>query len=262
MRGRDEIRELVDEADEIGSGLWAGIRRALAVVGEATGLAPLWDFVATRIAEWGAAREPVAFTVALIALSAKMARADGVVSIDEVEMFRRLVEVPEGEERNVERLFDIAQRDVAGYETHARRIAELARGDVVFLGDVLEGLFHIAAADGWVHEHELAFLERVGEIFALPDAAFDRIAAGFVRRRRGRDPYRLLGVAADADDDTVRRAWRRLVAECHPDRHLAHGLPKEAIAILTDRTAALNAAWEEIRQERGLGRAAAEGVSA
>jgi DnaJ like chaperone protein len=262
VSGKNELRELVEEADEIGCGLWAGIRRVLAVVGEATGLAPLWDFVATRIADWGAAREPVAFTVALIALSAKMARADGVVSIDEVEMFRRLVEVPEGEERNVERLFDIAQRDVAGFDLQARRIGEIARGDEVFLGDVLEGLFHIAAADGFVHERELAFLERVGEIFALSEAAFERIASGFVRRRRGRDPYRLLGVSPQADDETVRRAWRKLVAECHPDRHLAHGLPKEAIAILTDRTAALNAAWEEIRQMRGLGRALAEGGTA
>ncbi|TBW38818.1 DnaJ family molecular chaperone [Siculibacillus lacustris] len=220
-----------------------------------TGLAPLYDVIATRLAEWGAAREPVAFTVALIALSAKMARADGVVSIDEVEMFRRIVEIPEGEERAVERLFDLAQRDIAGFESHAARIAGLATADPVLLGDVLEGLFHIAAADGFVHERELAFLERVGEIFGLAGPAFERIASGFVRRR-GPDPYRILGIPRDADDETVKKAWRKLVVECHPDRHFAHGLPREAMAILTDRMASINAAFEQIRLERGLGRVA------
>jgi DnaJ like chaperone protein len=251
---RDELETLVDEVDEIGCGMWQGLRRALAVIGEATGLIPLWDALAGRIAEWGGSREPVAFTVALIALSAKMARADGIVSIDEVEMFRRLVEIPPGEEAAVERFFDLAQRDVAGFEAHARRIAEFAAGDEVFLGDVLEGLFHIAAADGFVHEHELAFLERVGELFALSRPVFERIAAGFVRRRAN-DPYRVLGVSPDVDDEALKKAHRRLVAECHPDRHVAHGLPREAMAILTDRMAAINAAWDQIRLERGLGRA-------
>jgi DnaJ like chaperone protein len=211
----------------------------------------LWDRISAWVGERAAARGPVAFTVALIALSAKMAKADGIVTAEEVQTFRRVVEIPPGEEKNVERLFDLAQRDIAGFEVHAARIRDLAKGDRVFLEDVLEGLFLIAAADTFVHEREMAFLERVAEIFAIEERRFEAIAAGFVKRR-GPDPYRVLGVARDAGDEVVKTAWRKAVAECHPDRHFAHGLPDEAMAILTDRLAALNAAWEAVRLERGL----------
>lgn len=245
------LDEAVEEVAELRAGLWECLARIATVVGDLTGIGPLLDRLGQWRAERQTANEPFAFTVALIALSAKMAKADGIVSADEVEAFRRVVEIPEGQERAVERLFDLAQRDVAGFEAHAERIAGIAGGDEVFLGDVLTGLFHIAAADSWVHERELAFLERVGEIFGLDDVQFDRIAAGFVRRR-GPDPYRLIGVAASASDAEVKSAYRRAVAECHPDRHLAKGLPAAAMALLTDRMAALNGAWERIRMERGL----------
>ena len=245
------IDEVVEEAREIRAGLWQNFGRAIGFVGDLTGIGPLWDRISAWVGERLASRGPVAFTMALIALSAKMAKADGIVTAEEVQAFRRVVEVPAGEERNVERLFDLAQRDIAGFESHAARIAAIARGDRVFLEDVLEGLFLIAAADSFVHEREMAFLERVGEIFEIDARRFEAIAAGFVRRR-GPDPYRVLGVSREAEDGEVKKAWRKAVAECHPDRHFAHGLPPEAIAILTDRLAALNGAWEAVRLERGL----------
>ena len=249
----EALDEAIDEVRELRAGLWQNLAQVAGFVGDLTGLSPLWDRISTWVGERAAARGPVAFTVALIALSAKMAKADGIVTAEEVMTFRRVVEIPPGEEKNVERLFDLAQRDVAGFDAHAVRIRDLAKSDTVFLEDVLEGLFLIAAADSYVHERELAFLERVGEIFGIEERRFEAIAAGFVKRR-GSDPYRVLGVSREADDAAVKTAWRKAVAECHPDRHFAHGLPAEAMAILTDRLASINAAWEAIRTERGLAR--------
>ncbi|WP_407050312.1 TerB family tellurite resistance protein [Methyloraptor flagellatus] len=231
--------------------MWERFRDIVGVIGAMTGIGPIAEKLGQALARLGADRKPVAFTVALIALSAKMAVADGVVSADEVQTFRRVVDVPPEEERNVERLFDIAKADVAGFETYAKRIAEIAEGDAVFLADVLEGLFHIAAADAYVHERELVFLERVAEIFGLDEAAFNRIAAGFIRRK-GPDPYVVIGIDREATDAEVKKAYRARVAECHPDRHFASGLPKEALGMLSDRLAALNAAWESVRLERGI----------
>jgi DnaJ like chaperone protein len=245
------IETAVEETEEAGSRLWSGLGRIADFFGDLTGVGPFCEALCDRVREWWAGDGEVAFTVALISLAAKMAKADGVVTADEVATFRGVVEIPPGEERNVERLFDLARRDVAGFEAHAARIATLAGGDTVFLGDVLTGLFHIATADAYVHEAELAFLERVGEIFGLERREFDRIAGGFVRLK-GPDPYRVLGVAATASDAEVKTAWRKAVAECHPDRHFAHGLPREAMAILNDRLAAINAAWERVRLERGM----------
>ncbi|MBL8575343.1 MAG: DnaJ family molecular chaperone [Hyphomicrobiaceae bacterium] len=196
-------------------------------------------------------RRPAAFSIALVALSAKMSRADGIVTADEVAAFRRVVEIPPGEEDNVQRLFDLAKRDVAGFEAYAGRINRLAGGDALFLADVLDGLFHIAVADGYVHEAEMDYLARVAELFGLDQAAFDRLASRFVRVDGG-DPYEVLGISPAADDAAVKAHWRKLVIENHPDRILAHGLPPEAMRLATDRLAAINDAWAKIRAERGI----------
>lgn len=231
--------------------LWQALREIVATVGDLTGIGTLVDRVTGLIQRWGEAGRPVAFTVALIALSAKMAKADGLVSMEEVEAFRRVVEIPASEEKNVHRLFDLAKEDVAGFEAYAARIRDLADGEGVFLEDVLDGLFHIATADAFVHHLELDYLERVADIFGFDRRAYERVAARHVRLG-GPDPYRVLGLGREASDEEVKRRWRRLVAENHPDVHFAKGLPHEAMALLTERLQEINKAFETIRSERGM----------
>ena len=196
-----------------------------------------------------AARRQVAFSVAMIALSAKMAKADGVVTGDEVAAFRGLFVLPPGEERNVGRLFDLAKRDVAGYESYAARIAAIYAGDQQGLEDVIDGLFAIAKADGAVHEAEYAYLERVAAIFGIVGVDFERIAARHIIPAEG-DPYLILGVERGASFADIRKQYRKLVAENHPDKLMARGLPEECIAIANDRLAAINRAFERIEAER------------
>jgi DnaJ like chaperone protein len=197
-----------------------------------------------------AVRRQVAFSVALIALSAKMAKADGVVTADEVHAFRSIFVVSESEERNVSRLFRLAQKDVAGFEAYARRIADFYGEDRAGLTDVVDGLFAIARADGAVHEAEYVYLERVAGIFGIREGDFERIAARHVIGPEG-DPYRVLGVARSAALPDIRRAYLRLVADNHPDRLVARGLPPEALKLATERLAAINRAFERIERERG-----------
>ncbi len=195
-----------------------------------------------------ATRRQVAFATALIALSAKMAKADGVVTRSEVSAFRNIFSVPNGEEGHVARLFDLAKRDVAGYDSYAARVAALYANDKAALEDVLDGLFFIAKADGAVHEAELAFLESVAEIFGIRGAAFERIATRHVVGPEG-DPYAILGVARDWPFGAIRTQYLKLVAENHPDRFIARGLPVDFIAIANDRLAAINRAYERIERE-------------
>jgi len=81
----------------------------------------------------------------------------------------------------------------------------------------MEGLFHIALADGEYHPNENVFLRNVAEIFGFDERRFTRIRAQFVPDAE-RDPYDVLGVPADAPIEQVRKAWRTLVKESHPDR--------------------------------------------
>ncbi|MEI2383734.1 DnaJ family molecular chaperone [Breoghania sp. JC706] len=211
--------------------------------------AQLFDRIASLVGG-GEARNSVAFSAAMIALSAKMAKADGVVTTDEEIAFFGLFDIPPGEERNVARVFNLAKQDVAGFETYARRIAGLFTEQPETLIDILDGLFHIAKADGYVHEAELVYLERVAEIFSIEDRCFQQIRARHVIE--GADPYKVLGVEPSASDEEVKRRYRRQVAESHPDRLIARGVPEEFVRIANDRMAALNEAWRKVALERGL----------
>ena len=191
----------------------------------------------------------VTFTIAFIALCAKMAKADGVVTEDEVEAFQRIFRVPPSEEANVRRIFNLARQDVAGFEVYAAQIARAFRGNPAVLEDILDGLFEIAKADNVLHPGELSFLETVAEIFGFAPNEFRRIRASHFPDAS--DPYVILGVAHNANDDEIKRTWRLLVRENHPDRLMARGVPPEFIKLANDKLAAINAAYEKIVEERG-----------
>jgi DnaJ like chaperone protein len=193
----------------------------------------------------------VAFTIAVIALAGKMAKADGIATEEEFAIFLNVFSVPPHEEANVRRVFNLARQDVAGYESYANQIAQLFRGNPAILEDVLDGLFEIAKADGVLHPAESAFLERVAEIFGFAPGEFRRIRATHFAPELT-DPYVLLGLSYVAGEDEVRQTYRRLVRENHPDSLIARGVPEEFIKLANDKLAAINGAYEKIQLERGL----------
>lgn len=193
----------------------------------------------------------VGFTIAVIALGAKLAKADGTVSRDEVSAFRRVFTLPAGEERNAARVFNLARQDVAGFDAYARKIAAMFTDKdhpdnrALFI-DLIEGLFHIALADDILHEDEDAFLAHTAEIFGLDARCYRAIRARLVDGA-SRDPYDLLGVPHDASLADIRAAWKTAVRENHPDAMIARGVPPEAVVLAERRLIAINAAWEDLR---------------
>jgi DnaJ like chaperone protein len=196
-------------------------------------------------------RRQVAFSIAIIALSAKMAKADGVVTDSEVVAFRELFEIPPDDARHVARLYNLAKQDVAGFEAYAGQIKKLFSEDDDILEDVMDGLFHIAKADGVVHELEIEFIERVAEIFSIGVQDFERIRLRHLAPTSG-DPYLLLGASSDWTDDKLKRHYRKLLKEYHPDKMVSRGVPPEFLKIANDRMATINEAWGHIKAERGF----------
>jgi DnaJ like chaperone protein len=196
-------------------------------------------------------RKQMAFTMGVIALGAKMAKADGVVTRAEVHAFKEVFKVPEHDMHNVARLFDLAKQDILGYESYAKQINRLFHDDRELLGHVLDGLFHIATADGVFHAAEARFLSTVAQIFGFSETEYRSIKARHLRTDE-RCPYELLHVPRDIPDAELKSHYRKLMVENHPDRLTAQGLPPEFIEIATKKVAAINAAYEEIRRERGI----------
>jgi DnaJ like chaperone protein len=193
----------------------------------------------------------VAFTIALIALGAKMAKADGVVTDEETKAFFRMFRVPPQEEANVRRVYNLARQDTAGFEAYAGQIARMFAGRPAVLEDIMDGLFDIAKADGVLHPGESAFLERVAEIFGFAPNEFRRIRASHFGPD-AEDPYEILGIAHDAGEEEIRRTYLLLVRENHPDSLIARGVPEEFINLANDKLAAITGAYDRIRKERRL----------
>lgn len=193
----------------------------------------------------------VGFTAAVVGLGAKMAMADGRVTDDEIMVFSRVFRTSPKDAASVRRVFNLARQTVRGYESYARKIGRKYRARPCLLEGVLDGLFMIATADGIVTEDELTYLETVSEAFGFDAATFRRIKASHMGSSKD-DPYHILGVAHDADFGDIRLAYRRLMADNHPDRVVHNGAPREFEAAAHDKAAAITTAYARIRAERGL----------
>ncbi len=196
------------------------------------------------------ATRQTAFTIAVIALGAKMAKADGQVTPDEIRAFREVFDFPEEDLKVISRVFNTAKQDAGGFEPYARQVAKMFRDRPAVLEQLLDALFHIAKADNVLHPQEERFLQEVAAIFGFNEAAFARIRAAHVGPAVS-DPYATLGVSHDATDAEIRSAWRQLIKENHPDKLIAEGMPQDFVDVANTRMAAINSAYDEIRRQRG-----------
>jgi DnaJ like chaperone protein len=202
-----------------------------------------------------AGAKQVGFTIAVIALGAKMAKADGIVTDTEIRAFHQVFKAPPEERANVDFFFDLARRSTTGAETYARQAAKLLDGHKLVLEDLLGALFHIARADGTFAPAEDAYLRRIAQIFGFGETEYRRIRSFHLGAETGSvvedDPYLILGLVDTATEDEIKARWRHLVRENHPDRAMAQGLPAEFVSIATAKLARINAAYEKLKPNRG-----------
>lgn len=223
--------------------IWTRIADALSALANGEGLSAVFDRLRSP------PERSVAFTIAVIALGAKMAKADGEVKRSEVMAFRQVFAIPPEEEENAARVFNLARQDVAGFDAYARKIRAMFRGDDKVLVDLMEGLFQIAVADDHWHPQEEAFLREVSDIFGLSNRCFRSLHSRFVEGVAP-DPYDVLGIEPEASLAEARAAWKQAVRDSHPDRMMARGVPEEAVKLAEKRLVAVNEAWAEISAKK------------
>ncbi|MEO0760745.1 MAG: molecular chaperone DjiA, partial [Pseudomonadota bacterium] len=168
----------------------------------------------------------------------------GQVTRDEVAAFREAFQIPPHAEREAARVYNLARQDVTGFDVYAERVAKMFADRPAVLADLLEGLCHVAGADGRFHPDEEAFLDEVARIFGIGEAEYRAIKARQIPGEE--DPWAVLGAEPGMEADALRRHYRRLVRELHPDALMARGVPAEARALAEKRLAAVNAAYAAI----------------
>ncbi len=194
-------------------------------------------------------RDSAVFSIALIALSAKMARADGVVTDEEIGAFRSFFTYPDDAESKVRTVFTLAMEDVAGFDSYARQVGRLFRDEPTVLEDVLDCLFFVAMADGVLHPKEADLLRVAADAFGVGTAAWRRIKAAHLGADK-EDPYVILGIPHEASDEELKTAFRTLAKENHPDALVARGVPQDLVKIAEHRMAVINQAYERALAER------------
>ena len=200
----------------------------------------------------GSQDHQVAFTMAVIVLGAKLAKVDGRVTSDEVAAFRKVFNIPSSEAGDVGRLFNEAKQDAQGFEPYAQQIAGIFVQNRVMLEELLGALFHIAMADGMYHPAEKDYLSRVAAIFGFSQSDFRRLEDTFVNKGEAENPYQILDINESADNDEIKKHYRKLILENHPDKLMAQGLPQEFIDLANERMATFNAAYDKICKLRGI----------
>lgn len=194
----------------------------------------------------------IEFTAAIVGLGAKLAKVDGLVTVDEVAAFSRVFRSAPGDEAAIRRVFNIARQTVIGYESYARRIAKRYRDRPCLLEGVLDGLFQIAASDGTISGDEIDYLRSVAELFGFNEDQFRRIKASYLGLDTD-DPYIVLGLSHEAAFEDVRAAYRRLMLENHPDTAASvKSAPREYEPVANEKAAAITTAYARIRAERGF----------
>jgi DnaJ like chaperone protein len=193
--------------------------------------------------------EDPAFSTAVTALGAKLAKADGQAQAAEYAAFAEVFQPEPASAGNVRRLYQLARQTTRGFESYARRLQKRYRNCPQLLEDVVDGLFHVATSDGVVTGEELAYLQRVSELFGQSPLVFRRLKATHLGHEAD-DPYAVLGVAHDASDLKLRQAWKEMLSAAHPDRARARGLPAEFVEVAEVKAAAINAAFDSAMRER------------
>ena len=191
------------------------------------------------------------FALCIIVLSAKIAKADGQVTKEEIYTFKEKFNIPEEEMSEVSKIFNEAKKSSFGFKNIADQVGNLFSDNKVLLEQLLNNLFYIAEADGLTSINELEVLRSISQSFHFNETDFQRIFHSRLNNKES-DPYKILGVTREDSDNNIRKKWIELSKEHHPDYLIAKGMPKEFIKEANKELSSINLAYDKIKELRGF----------
>lgn len=210
-----------------------------------------------------------AFFTATFCIMGHLCKADGRVSPDEIGLARlvmRRMDLSPDQARAAMGLFNEGKSPGFPLEEVLGQLRHEVRGRRHLLRLFLEIQLAAAYADGALGTAEERILLHICDRLGFSHLEFRKLeamgrAAGRYRRqarpeapppRHGlEDAYAILNIPESASDGEVKKAYRRLMSQHHPDKLLAQGLPEEMIKVATEKTRHIRGAYERIREARG-----------
>ena len=195
----------------------------------------------------------VSLIQSMAGLSAKVAKADGQVSENEIRAFKKIFDITAGSNDKLARIFNEAKQTADNFEPYAFQLRLLAKDDLNLQESIVENLFKIAVADGRFGDAELGIIRSVATIIELPDGNFEAIRQNFEIRTQAsslNDCYQVLGVFCNASNCEIKRRWKELINQYHPDRAQANGADRGTIEAYTLKMAEINNAYQNIMKSR------------
>jgi len=187
------------------------------------------------------------FALSLIVLTAKLSKADGQVSKEELIAVRDKLKIPDNEIEQVGKIFNKAKEESTGYEPYAKQISQIYKSNPNVLEEVINILFYIAEADGNISQSEMNMIQHIAEIFGLNNTQFNSIKES----RKSSDklnPYIVLGCNPDDNLQNIRKKYLKLSKEHHPDILISKGVPEEVIEESKKKMRSINSAWDQIQK--------------
>jgi DnaJ like chaperone protein len=212
-------------------------------------------------------RVQAAFFTATFSVMGHIAKADGRVSEDEIEMARavmRQMELDEKMRRAAIDLFTQGKSPDFQLDPVLDQFRRECRGRSTLIRLFIEIQLQASFADGHLDEAEDKLLRHICRKLRFPQSQYERLEemiraelhqgrqSGGAQRPTLPDAYALLNVEPEASDQEVKRAYRRLLSQHHPDKLVAKGLPEEMMKVAAQKTHEIRQAYERIKKERGF----------
>jgi len=192
------------------------------------------------------------YAIGLIVLAAKLAKADGQVTSDEIAKFKKIFRIPNSDLKQVAAIWKQAAETSDGFEIYAEQLYQTFRRSPQMLEQIILGLFEIGYADHDLSAPELRYIKKVSNIFKLDQQTFNRLRNSrpeFVRE----DPYKVLGVKKSDSANDIKKAYRTLARKNHPDVIRAKGITDESIIRKAkEKFQLINDAYEQILKIKGI----------
>ena len=192
-----------------------------------------------------------AFVSAMAFISAKICKADGEISEKEITIFKKLFSINEDDNSEIHELFYSASKKRESYDRYAYQLKLIADDNIELKENIIENLFKIATIDEEAGNKKLDILKKIAKIIDLPKGNFNIIKNNFAFDDN-KDCYQILGVnSADSNED-IKRKWKKIISENHPDKIQAAGGTAEEIDKAALKLAKINNAYQNIIKTRNI----------